>query len=435
MEEIQNSKKSGLSLYKTCVTRPDPGWFQKTHLSIMELYRKNENIDLSEDKNPEEICNKKPMRLALDNINNHKWRRVVDIMRIHYKKYKKEQSHQFKQSLKNKIVEENNSLSKRLCNLKVSVSPLITKTYKEKINFQQIECSYDLYKGNSENCQSHYKSFYLGNADFNYRVWERFDTQKSKLAQGGYKTMVAVSNKQAGFEYHSSSAIFSANAAEELKDKYIRTFNIFRWIDEVLNLADVVVIADRIDQTTLYAKNAGVDLMKYMQSKEIILQQKVREFYTKRVPTELFNEKDLMTEFKNRKFNLFSRFFHIKNFKNIIFAIEKMWAAGIVYTDIKPENIAVIELKNQEQKTYLKFRIIDTDDIITLKVISDIRDYPIKFSAPYISKSLHDLLKTHRTKLKEKLVISSEDYSKTREIMRLIQLYALMVTISTCYCG
>ena len=43
-----------------------------------------------------------------------------------------------------------------------------------------------------------------------------------------------------------------------------------------------------------------------------------------------------------------------------------MWAAGIVYTDIKPENLAVTELKTQEEKTYLKFRIIDTDDIITL---------------------------------------------------------------------
>ena len=63
------------------------------------------------------------------------------------------------------------------------------------------------------------------------------------------------------------------------------------------------------------------------------------------------------------------------------------------------------------------------------------RNYPIKFSAPYISKSLHDLLRNHRTNLKEKWIIHPEDYSQTREIMRLIQLYALMVTISTCYFG
>jgi hypothetical protein len=196
-----------------------------------------------------------------------------------------------------------------------------------------------------------------------------------------------------------------ANYIEETLTDKLPHVNIFNWIHKVLRLSDNFIVLDRVDVDTFYTVNAGQDLMTYMLALE-----------------EKLNNRSQLNK-------ILAQEFHIKTFMSVIIAFEKLLLSGIVYTDIKPENLTLMKIQDE-----LKISIIDTEDIVTIKIMLKARTYPIKFTQPYVSEKLHAILVETRNKFEYKW-LNAEDYKYVRELLRLMQIYSLVVVCATCYSG
>lgn len=411
--EHQNKLSTDTANHYEGVTEAKFNWFN--YEKVAQEYEHSKLFNQKSIEDVQSYIKTKNFKRSFKCINNYKFVEIVDILRKHFletKTFKLLPNMLLKKISSESTIDSSSEINeRRITDIKAKKINIKTRKLNKENNYYFIEYEskfscYEISWLDIALQQRFSEKVYIGGVDHSYRVWVEVLSDPTELKiNGSQKIGIAANNNQIVFQLRTGRAISIANYIEETLSTKLPHINIFNWIHKVLGLSNQFIVLDRVDIETFYTINGGQDLMTYMLDLEATLKDRAI------LKTTLAQE------------------FHIKTFIDTIRAFEKLLASGIVYTDIKPENLTLMKIENK-----IKISIIDTEDIVTIKILMNNRAYPIKFTKPYVSEKLHTILVATRNKFEYKW-LKAEDYQYIRELFRVLQTYSLITLCATCYSG